>query len=90
MLAAPVYSYGYGGASGPESFHSNSLGDADMLPNGDRIQYVKGWNGAYISEVSYPESEELWRLNCPDAEEIYRVQYFESLYDTSWWYRIDR
>ena len=66
-------------------------GDADLLWDGERLQYVIGWDpDPYTAEISWPDGEELWRLTCPDVHELYRVSAFPTIYERDWWYTVDR
>ncbi len=83
MLAAPTFSLGSSNPADPSSFHSKIRGDADILPEGDRLQYVVSFSDRpYIAEVTYPGGEEIWRAQMPSGTAAYRVSYFPSLYET--------
>ncbi len=87
MLAMPTFALGSPDGEDEEHFFTAGRGDADLLPSGDRLQYVVGWlDTPYIAEVSYPEGERVWLAAMPDGNELYRVNYFPSLYDTTWGY----
>jgi hypothetical protein len=71
-------------------FFSFAMGDADLLHDGERLQYVVGWNTpTEIVEVSWPDGDELWHMTC-DTKRMYRVDSFPSLYDRTWWYEVER
>jgi hypothetical protein len=87
MRVAPTFVWGSSDPEDPAHFYTAGRGDADLLPDGDRLQYVVGWlDTPYIAEVSYPEGEPIWWAAMPDGNELYRVNYFPSLYDTTWAY----
>ena len=72
-------------------FFSPFYGDADLLPGGDRLQYVVGLSAQpRVAEVSWPDGEPLWTMTCPDVQQLYRVNFFPSIYERDWWYDIDR
>jgi len=74
-----------------DGFFSPFYGDADLLPGGDRLQYVVGLSTEpRIAEVSWPDGEALWTMTCPDVQLLYRVSFFPSIYERAWWYDIDR
>ena len=74
-----------------DGFFTAGNGDADLLPGGDRLQYVIGWSETpSIEEVGWPDGEALWRMDCPDADELYRSTFFPSLYERGWWYDVQR
>ena len=66
-------------------FYSRTGGDADLLPDGEHVQYVAGDPPStsdtlpYIAEVSWPEGEEMWRMSC-DTDQLYRAHYATSIY----------
>lgn len=87
MRAAPIFALGSPDPDDPGHFYTGGRGDADLLPGGDRLQYVVGWlDTPYIAEVSYPEGEPIWWASMSDGNELYRVNYFPSLYETTWSY----
>jgi len=90
MQASITFAFGDSEPNTPDHFVSEGMGDADMLWDGDRLQFVNGWGDSFVGEVSYPDGTWLWRLDCPDQPELYRVNTFPDLYDTTWWYGIDR
>ena len=87
MQAAPTFTFGSSDTDDPDHFFTAGRGDVDLLPAGDRLQYVVGWiDTPYIAEVTYPGGEAVWWASMPDGNELYRVNYFPSLYETTWWY----
>lgn len=91
MRATVNFEYGSPDPGSPEHFWSRMNGDADMLPGGDAVQFTVGGSvPPWIAEVSYPGGEPRWRLTCGNTVPRYRVNYFPSLYDTTWWYEVDR
>ena len=74
-----------------DGFYSAGHGDADLLPDGERLQYVVGWADVpYVEEVAWPGGGVTWRLDCPETVELYRATFFPSLYDRAWWYEVPR
>ena len=84
MLAAPTFVVGSDDPSDERHFFSDYAGDADRLPAGDRLQYVD-FATSNIVEVAYPGGDEVWRLTAGPSAGQYRVNYFPSLYETTWW-----
>jgi hypothetical protein len=71
-------------------FYAFGAGDADLLHDGERLQFVVGWDEpTKIVEVSWPDGEELWRMTC-DGGVLYRVNSFPNIYDRAWWYDVER
>lgn len=90
MLAAPVFVYGSEDSNDPDWFFAGMTGDADMLPSGESLMFIKGDHEVFIAEVSYPDGQERWRLSCPEWQSSYRLAHYPSLYETTWWYDIER
>jgi len=87
MRATPTFTLGSSDPYDTGHFFTSGRGDADLLPDNDRLQYVVGWlDTPYIAEVAYPGGEALWWAAMPDGNELYRVNYFPSLYGTTWSY----
>ena len=63
-----------------------------MLPGSDAIMFLRqGDDGPFLQEISYPAGEILWRATYKDGtQQVYRSDWFPSIYDTTWWYDIDR
>jgi hypothetical protein len=89
MLATIHFDYGSPDEDDPEHFYNHQLGDADMSPAGDAIHFQKGYT-PFMAEITYPEGVERWRYSCPEVPRFYRVDYFPSLYETTWWYDVER
>jgi hypothetical protein len=90
MQAAPVFTYGSENPDDPDWFFAGMTGDADMLPGRDSLMFIKGDNEVFIADVSYPEGQERWRLSCPAWQGGYRLAHYPSLYETTWWYDVER
>ncbi len=88
--ASPVFEYGEPDPAEPGHFFSGGDGDADLSPGGDAVQFVAGWaRPSFIGDISYPGAQERWRYACDvvnDADTMYRVNYYPTLYDTLWRY----
>ncbi|RME22030.1 MAG: hypothetical protein D6798_16805, partial [Deltaproteobacteria bacterium] len=85
-LAAPVFTWGE--EEGEGSFFGLGGGDADLLPGGDRLLVLKGWDAAFAAVVGYPGGEVLWRMDCADGDdedEPYRARYAPDLYALDGW-----
>jgi len=89
MQATIAFTHGSPDPHDPQWFYADGGGDADMLGGGGRMLYVKGRDGPYISEISYPSGEERWRYACPDRATLYRAAFYPSIYDLVWWSRVD-
>ena len=92
MTARKVWDYGGPDLDDPAHFYSVDHGSATMLPGSDAVLFLRqGDDGPFLQEVSYPQGEILWRATYTDGtQQIYRSNWFPSLYDTTWWYDIDR
>jgi Arylsulfotransferase (ASST) len=101
MTADIDFDYGSKETDNERHFYSDAVGDADMMPGADSVLFVKGWpdinegGNIFISEITVPEGEEIWRLEKATQTEgsnliIYRANYFPSIYDTTWWYEVER
>jgi len=86
MRAAPTCVRGAEDPFDPAHFFADYAGDADVLPAGDRLQYLD-YDRSLIVEVDYPGGDEVWRWQPDDWSGSYRVNYFPSLYETTWWYQ---
>jgi Arylsulfotransferase (ASST) len=84
MLAEVGFSYGDSEASSNDYFFSEALGDADMMPGGESLMFVKGRGTPWIAEISYPGGELLWELSFQTSGDIYRVNYFPDLNTLTW------
>lgn len=89
-LATVLFEYGNEDSESPEHFYSKQLGDADMLPGAQSLMFDEGLGDPWIAEITYPGGQETWRYHCPDMPRFYRLNYFPSLYETTWWYGVDR
>ncbi len=85
LLATVRFEYGSADEEDPSHWYCHQLGDADMLPDGDAFLFPKGYT-PFMAEILYPEGVERWRYSCPDVPRFYRVEYFPSLYEMTWWY----
>jgi hypothetical protein len=70
-----------------DGFYSPTGGDADLLPDGQHLQYLVGdGEDRYVAEVTWPEGEEIWRMSCDTEDPLYRAAYAPSIYDQRWAY----
>ncbi len=92
MTARKVWDYGSADLSDPAHFYGNDHGSNIMLPGGDALLFVRqGDDGPFIEEISYPEGETRWKATYADGtQQLYRIDWFPSLYETAWWYAVDR
>jgi hypothetical protein len=92
MSARKVWDYGSPDLSDPSHFYANDHGANIMMPGGDSMMFVRqGDDGPFVSEISYPDGEILWRATYADGEQqLYRIDFWPSYYDTAWWYGVDR
>ena len=88
--ATLLFEYGTADPESDQYFYSAELGDADMLPGGSAVLFNEGLGDPWAAEISYPGGEETWRLHCPELPRFYRMDYFPSLYETTWWYEVER
>jgi Arylsulfotransferase (ASST) len=86
MTAEIDFNYGCGPGC-DEHFYIGHVGDADMQPDG-RSAIFYDESGPRIAEISYPDGQLLWELllNQFDAYSGYRVDYYPSIYQTTWRY----
>lgn len=94
MRAALVFDYGPTRESDPEYLYAWGMGGVMVLQDEARIAWSSGyglgngWSGPFLREVSYPDGELLWSLDCVDyGDGFYRVWWFPSLYERDWWVR---
>ncbi len=90
LRAAPVFAYGSTDPEASDHLFSGMMGDADMLPDSESLMFIKGDRDIFIAEISYPEGQERWRLSCPEWTRTFGLSFFPSLYDTTWWYEVER
>lgn len=81
-LAAVDWSYGAPRPS-PTHFFSPAAGDADRLPDGSGVVYVKALGRAQLVDVTYDRTVR-WRQTFTTEGELYRAEVFPSLYATGW------
>jgi hypothetical protein len=87
FLAELSYAWGPTEYGHPDWFFSSSRGNAELLPDGERVIFLSG-EQLMMREVGYPEGGERWEFNCPyDNEGMYRVHWFPDLYQTDWAFR---
>ncbi len=87
MQAEVGFTYGSADPESEDWFYSSGTGDVDMVRNGSRLHFVKGYDEnepPFVAEVTYPDGELLWKLSCPDQTELYRVNWAPSLYEMDW------
>lgn len=90
MLATIPFEYGSSVPGDEHNFLSVGLGDADLQPGGDSVLFTKGGGGdPWIAEISYPHGEKQWQYGCEGTIWFYRVDYYPSLYERTWWYDVD-
>ncbi len=91
MRATIHFDHGSPEEGADDHFFSDGVGDADRMPGGGGVVFVAGWaEPPTITEVSYPDGAFRWRLTCWGQGELYRVNFFPSLYDRTWWYGVER
>lgn len=91
MLAEQVFAYGPPHPAHPEYLYAWGMGGARILRGDDRVAWSSGYGvgagyaGPFLREVSYPDGELLWTLDCVDyGDGFYRVSWFPSLYELDW------
>ena len=90
MRASLTFEYGERDPVAQGHFFIDAHGDANMLPGADALVFTRGLEPEMaICEIGYPAAEERWRLSCAggtNKRRMYRVNYFPSLYETTWAY----
>ncbi len=91
LLAEQVFSYGPADPYDSEYLYAWGMGDAEVLPDEARVAWSSGYGvgygygGPFLREVSYPDGELLWSLDCFDyGSGFYRFNWFPSLYELDW------
>jgi hypothetical protein len=88
MRASLTFEHGERDPVEPGHFYVEAHGDADMLPGDGAVVFTRGLEpDMAISEIGYPGAEERWRFSCDGGSSerrLYRVNYFPSLYETTW------
>jgi hypothetical protein len=86
MRASVVFDWGERDAAQPGHFYSSGNGDADMLPSGDGVMVAAGFEApSFLADIAYPDAIPRWTYSCMldgAAQGIYRVNTFETLYET--------
>lgn len=77
--------FAYGATSGPDRWYSPAAGDADRMPDGESVMFVRAVGDAFIREVD-SDGEVVWNQSVPEEGELYRAEFFPSLYETTWTY----
>ena len=54
------------------------------MPNGDGVMFVKAVGDSFIREVD-AAGEVRWSQSVPGEGELYRAEYYPSLYQRAWW-----
>jgi hypothetical protein len=92
MSAKKIWDFGSPVLDDPAHFYGPDHGSNIMLPGGDAILFVRqGDDGPFVSEITYPEGEVVWKATYADGlQQLYRIGWFPSYYETAWWYDIDR
>lgn len=68
---------------GEEHFFGEAAGDADRQPDAERVLITKSVDGAFIREVD-AQGTVLWNAEIEGEGELYRAEFYPSLYETSW------
>ena len=55
------------------------------MPDGESVMFVRAVGDAFIREVD-PAGEVVWNQSVPEEGELYRAEFFPSLYETTWTY----
>ena len=76
--------WSYGDTSGPDSWFSAAAGDADRMPDESGVMFVKSVGDAFIREVDLTGAPR-WNQEVEGEGELYRAEYYPSLYETTWW-----
>lgn len=70
----------------PEYFFTEVCGNVVLTEEADRVIALDGVGGTRI-DLSYPEGHERWRMECQPVDICeYRVEWFPSLYERTWYY----
>ena len=87
MQVEQGFTYGSDDPHSEDWFYSSGTGDVDLISDGTRLHFVKGYDEnepPFVAELSYPDGELLWKLSCTDQTELYRVNGAPSLYELDW------
>jgi len=91
MRATIPFEYGSSVPGDEDHFLSVGLGDADMQPGGESVLTNKGGGGdPWITEIRYPQGDKRWQFGCSGTIWFYRVDFYPSLYERTWWYDVER
>jgi len=74
----------YGEPSGADQWFTPAAGDADRMPDESGVLFVKAVGDAFIRQVDL-SGNVLWTQEVEGQGELYRAEYFPTLYDTAWW-----
>lgn len=81
--AAIVFQHGSVDRSDADWFYSANRGSVQALPD-DRLVFTLG-DDRQVREISYPDGEARWSLQCPtSAEPMQRIYWMSTLYDAGW------
>lgn len=67
-------------------FFAPAAGDADRMPTGDGILITRAVGEAFVAEIG-PDGSRRWVQRIPQEGEVYRAEFYPSLYDTAWFSR---
>jgi hypothetical protein len=76
--------WSYGDESGTDRWFSAAAGDADRMPDGEGVLFVKAVGDSFIREVDSAGIVR-WSQRVPGEGELYRAEYYPSLYQRAWW-----
>ncbi len=70
-------------------FFAHAAGDADRMPEGGGVLVTRAVGGSFVAELAIgggvPAAvERRWVQSIPREDEVYRAEYFPSLYETAW------
>jgi len=65
------------------AFFAPAAGDADRMPDSDRLLVTRAVGDAFVAELGR-DGERFWVQSIPREGEVYRAEFFPSLYRTAW------
>jgi hypothetical protein len=80
----------YGDQEGTDSFYSPKQGDVNRIRDGSSVMYCTPGPYPTVAEVSMLDGTNRWSASFESTTGFFRVAWLPSLYDTTWWYRVER
>lgn len=64
-------------------FFAPAAGDADRMPTGEHLLVTRAVGNAFVAELAR-DGTRRWVQQIPEEGEVYRAEFFPSLYETGW------